>query len=82
MKDLQNAFVDEPVISSKLNINKENLLKYLILFIVVTVSTLVIPTCGVLKEQAVFVGLIASTTFAVIDMVYPNNTYINDYHTF
>jgi len=82
MKDLQNAFLEEPITSSTLNINKENLLKYLILFIVVTVSTLVIPTCGVLKEQAVFVGLIASTTFAVIDMVYPNNTYINDYHAF
>ena len=82
MKDLQNAFVDEPVAPSKFHINKENLLKYLIMFIVVTVSTLVIPTCGVLKEQAVFVGLTASTTFAVIDMVYPNHTYINDYHPF
>jgi len=79
MKDLQNAFLDEPRKQMKMNmtINKEHLLKYLILFIVVTVSTLVIPTCGVLKEQAVYVGLIGATTFGIIDMVFPNNVYVN-----
>jgi len=79
MKDLQNAFVD-PRKESNLNLNKENLLKYLIMFIVVTTATLVIPTCGVLKSQAVMVGLLASTTFAIIDMVYQNRVYINEFH--
>jgi|TARA_B110000503_G_scaffold139277_1_gene227331 hypothetical protein len=80
MKDLQNAFVD-PLKESNLNLNKEHLLKYLIMFIVVTTATLVIPTCGVLKSQAVMVGLLASTTFAIIDMVYPTRVYINEFHT-
>jgi|TARA_B110000967_G_C18553450_1_gene396513 hypothetical protein len=79
MKDLQNAFVDPPK-ESNLNLNKENLLKYLIMFVVVSTATLVIPTCGVLKSQAVMVGLLASTTFAIIDMIYPNRVYINEFH--
>lgn len=61
-------------------INKENLLKYIVMFSVVTVSTLIIPTCGVLKSQAVAVGLLAASAFAIIDMVYPNNVYINEFH--
>jgi len=83
MKDLQTAFVDIPQNDDKINninINKENLLKYLIMFVVVTGATLVIPTCGVLKSQAVMVGLLAATTFAVIDMNYPNHVFINEFH--
>ena len=53
-------------------ININNLLKYLILFLVTTTATKVIPTCGVLQEHAIYVGLIASTTFALIDMCFPN----------
>ena len=83
MKDLQNAFVDIPKDEEKsaFNLNKEHLLKYLIMFVVVTVATLVIPTCGVLKSQAVMVGLLAATTFAIIDMNYPNHVYINEFHS-
>ena len=87
MKDLQNSFKDVPPTMgihtmgiSSLSLNKENLLKYLILFVVVSGATLVIPTCGVLRSQAVVVGLLASTTFAIIDMVYPNYVYINEFH--
>ena len=61
-------------------LNKENLLKYVVLFTVVTLATLLIPTCGVLKSQAVSVGLVAATTFATIDMVYPHKVYINGFH--
>tara|TARA_B100001989_G_C24530169_1_gene461161 strand:- start:962 stop:1219 length:258 start_codon:yes stop_codon:yes gene_type:complete len=61
-------------------LNKENLLKYVVLFSVVTLATLLIPTCGVLKSQAVSVGLVAATTFATIDMVYPHKVYINGFH--
>jgi len=62
-------------------INKENLLKYIVIFSVVTLSTFLIPTCGVLKSQAITVGLVAATTFATIDMVYPHKVYINGYHS-
>jgi len=61
-------------------LNKENLLKYIVIFAVVTLSTFLIPTCGVLKSQAVTVGLVAATTFATIDMVYPHKVYINGFH--
>jgi hypothetical protein len=55
-----------------ININKNNLIKYFIMFIVVTVSTRVIPTCGVLQQHAIYVGLIGASTFALIDTCYPN----------
>jgi len=42
------------------------------MFIVVTVSTRVIPTCGVLQQHAIYVGLIGASTFALIDTCYPN----------
>jgi hypothetical protein len=61
-------------------LNKENLLKYIVIFAVVTLSTFLIPTCGVLKSQAVTVGLVAATTFATIDMVYPHKVYVNGFH--
>ena len=51
--------------------NQTNLLKYIIMFLVVTTATKVIPTCGVLRKQAVYVGLVASSTFALIDVCYP-----------
>ena len=51
--------------------NQTNLLKYAIMFLVVTIATKVIPTCGVLQKQAVYVGLVASSTFALIDICYP-----------
>lgn len=52
--------------------NKTNLMKYLIMFLVTTMATKVIPTCGVLKEQAVYVGFISASTFALIDICSPN----------
>ena len=62
-------------------LNKENLLKYIVIFAVVTLSTFLIPTCGVLKSQAITVGLVAATTFATIDMVYPHKVYVNGFHS-
>ena len=55
-----------------ININNNNLVKYVIMFVVVTISTRVIPTCGVLKQHALYVGMIAASTFALIDTCYPN----------
>mgnify|MGYP001502085113 FL=1 len=61
-------------------LNKENLLKYIVIFAVVTLSTFLIPTCGVLKSQALTVGLVAATTFATIDMVFPHKVFVNGFH--
>ena len=52
--------------------NLKNLLKYLIMFIVTCTATKIIPTCGVLKEHAIYVGLISASTFALIDICSPN----------
>tara|TARA_B110000967_G_C18452762_1_gene348694 strand:- start:139 stop:327 length:189 start_codon:yes stop_codon:yes gene_type:complete len=51
---------------------QSNLMKYLIMFLVTACATKVIPTCGVLKEQAVYVGLISASAFALIDICSPN----------
>ena len=41
------------------------------MFIVTCTATKIIPTCGVLKEHAIYVGLISSSTFALIDICSP-----------
>ena len=70
-----NIFYEEfKLMLSIMNIHTQNLLKYLIMFGVVFYSTKVIPTCGVLRSQAVYVGLIASSTFALLDTCYPSVT--------
>ena len=53
-------------------LNRDNLIKYFTMFMVISISTLIIPTCGVLKQHAIFVGFIASTTYSLLDMCYPN----------
>tara|TARA_B100001287_G_scaffold258022_1_gene244105 strand:- start:797 stop:994 length:198 start_codon:yes stop_codon:yes gene_type:complete len=59
-------------------IQKNNLIKYLIMFFIVTISTKTIPSCGVLQQHAIYVGLIAASTFALIDICYPNYVITND----
>ena len=49
----------------------KNLIKYFIMFLVTSTSTMIIPTCGVLKEHAIYVGLISASTFALIDICSP-----------
>jgi|TARA_B100000963_G_C22013722_1_gene403949 exosortase/archaeosortase len=51
--------------------NIKNLIKYFIMFLVTTTATKIIPTCGVLKEHAIYVGLISASTFALIDICSP-----------
>lgn len=52
--------------------NQTRLLKYAMMLIVVTLSTRYIPSCGVLQSHAIYVGLIASTTYAMIDSCMPH----------
>ncbi len=80
MKELNDLKDEVSNLGKNRVLNKENLLKYIVIFAVVTLSTFLIPTCGVLKSQAITVGLVAATTFATIDMVYPHKVYVNGYH--
>ena len=52
-------------------IDLKNLIKYLVMFLVTSVATMVIPTCGVLKQHAIYVGLMSASTFALIDICSP-----------
>ena len=80
MKELNDLKDEVSNLGKNRVLNKENLLKYIVIFAVVTLSTFLIPTCGVLKSQAITVGLVAATTFATIDMVYPHKVYVNGFH--
>ena len=53
-------------------LNFQNITRYIVMFVIVSISTKIIPTCGVLQNHAIFVGLIAATTQALLDMCYPN----------
>lgn len=50
----------------------QNLLKYFILLIVVTTSTFYIPNCNIINEHALYVGLLAATTFVLLDRYMPH----------
>ena len=39
--------------------NQQNIIKYLILFSVVTLSTYMIPNCSIMNEHAMYIGLLA-----------------------
>ena len=80
MKNLQPSFYNSDNEFKKVQLNKDHLLKYIIMFLVITVSTLVIPTCGVLRSQAITVGLLGATTFVILDMSYPKKIYIDSFH--
>jgi len=51
--------------------DEKNLVKYLIMFLVTSIATKIIPTCGVLKEHAIYVGFISASAFALIDICSP-----------
>jgi|TARA_Y100000996_G_scaffold414008_1_gene403713 hypothetical protein len=53
-------------------INTKNLIKYIILLTVVTISTYYIPNCSIMNEHAIFIGLLAATTFAILDRYIPH----------
>ncbi len=55
-----------------IDFNLQNIIRYIVMFVVVTISTKIIPTCGVLQNHAIYVGLISATTLALLDMCFPN----------
>ena len=58
--------------------NKQNIIKYLILFSVVTLSTYMIPNCSIMNEHAMYIGLLAITTFVLLDKFFPHTIIVND----
>lgn len=61
-----------------LNFNKNNLMKYIILFSVVTLSTYMIPNCSIMNQHAFYIGLLASSTFVLLDNFYPHTVIIHE----
>ena len=59
-------------------INSNNLIKYSILFIVVTLSTYMIPNCKILNHHAAYIGLLAGSVFVLLDSVFPHTVIVYD----
>ena len=59
-------------------ININNLIKYVVLFSVVSLSTYMIPNCSIMNRHAFYIGLLASTTFVLLDKLYPHTVIIHD----
>ena len=58
-------------------INGKRFLKYIIMLIVVSLSTFYIPGCSIINEHAFYVGLLAATTFAVLDNCMPEKVIVD-----
>jgi hypothetical protein len=59
-------------------ININNIIKYTILLIVVSASTFYIPGCSIINEHALYIGLLAATTFAILDRYFPHCIIIDE----
>ena len=59
-------------------ININNLIKYVVLFTVVSLSTYMIPNCSIMNKHAFYIGLLASTTFVLLDKLFPHTIIVND----
>ena len=57
-------------------IHRKKLLKYIIMLFIVSLSTFYIPNCSIINEHAFYVGLLAATTFAILDNYIPNTVVI------
>jgi len=58
-------------------INGKRMLKYLIMLFVVSMSTFYIPNCSIINEHAFYVGLLAATTFAILDNCIPEKVIVD-----
>lgn len=58
-------------------INIKRLIKYLIMLIVVSLSTFYIPNCSIINEHAIYVGLLAASTFAILDNCMPEKVVVD-----
>lgn len=58
-------------------INGKRFFKYLIMLVVVSLSTFYIPGCSIVNEHAFYVGLLAATTFALLDNCMPEKVIVD-----
>lgn len=54
-----------------MNINKKHLLKYLIQFIIVSLTAYCLSPCNLKVSFAVVIGLLSASVFAILDTFYP-----------
>ena len=47
------------------------------MLVVVALSTFYIPNCSIINEHAVYVGLLAATTFAILDNCMPEKVIVD-----
>jgi len=47
---------------------------------IVTLSTYYIPNCSIMNEHAIYIGLLAATTFVLLDRYMPHIVIIDDKH--
>lgn len=59
-------------------LNKKNLIKYFLMLFIVTLSTYFIPNCSIMNEHAIYIGLLAATTFVLLDRYSPYIIVIDD----
>lgn len=52
--------------------NNQNLVKYMIMLFIVAGSTFYIPSCSIINEHALYIGLLASSTFVLLDRFMPH----------
>ena len=57
-------------------LNTNNIIKYLILFSIVSLSTFMIPNCSIMNKHAMYIGLLAGTTFVLLDNFFPHTVVI------
>ena len=61
-------------------LNTQNVLKYFLMLSIVSISTFYIPNCSIMNEHAIYIGLLASTTFVLLDRYMPYIIIINKKH--
>ena len=54
-----------------MNINKKHLLKYLIQFIIISLTAYCISPCNLKTSFAVIIGILSASIFALLDTFYP-----------
>jgi len=52
-------------------LNIRNIMKYFLMLLIVTSSTYYIPNCSIINEHAIYIGLLAATTFVLLDRYMP-----------
>ena len=60
--------------------NAQNVLKYFLMLSIVSISTFYIPNCSIMNEHAIYIGLLAATTFVLLDRYMPHIIIVNKKH--